>query len=29
MDLNTDHLAVAETDRPGNYVNAFSVTLVT
>ena len=29
VDLNTDHLAVAETDRPGNCVHAFSVPLVT
>ena len=29
VDLNTGHLAVAETDRSGNYVNAFSVPLVT
>ena len=29
VDLNADHLAVAETDRSGNYVNAFSVPLVT
>ena len=27
--LNADHLAVAETDATGNYVNAFSVPLVT
>ena len=29
VDLNADHLAVAETDVIGNYVNAFSVPLVT
>ena len=29
MDLNADHLAVAETDASGNYVHAFSVPLVT
>ena len=29
VDLNADHLAVAETDVSGNYVNAFSVPLVT
>ena len=29
VDLNADHLAVAETDRPGNCVHAFSVPLVT
>ena len=29
MDLNAGHLAVAETDRSGNYVHAFSVPLVT
>ncbi len=29
VDLNADHLAVAETDASGNYVNAFSVPLVT
>ena len=29
MDLNADHLAVCETDASGNYVNAFSVPLVT
>ena len=29
VDLNTDHLAVCETDASGNYVNAFSVPLVT
>ena len=29
VDLNGDHLAVAETDASGNYVNAFSVSLVT
>ena len=29
VDLNADHLAVTETDRSGNYVNAFSVPLVT
>ena len=29
MDLNADHLAVTETDRSGNFVNAFSVPLVT
>ena len=29
VDLNADHLAVAETDRSGNYVNAFGVPLVT
>ena len=29
VDLNADHLAVAETDASGNCVNAFSVTLVT
>ena len=29
MDLNADHLAVVETDASGNYVNAFSVPLVT
>ena len=29
VDLNADHLAVAETDRSGNYVHAFSVPLVT
>ena len=28
-DLNADHLAVTETDRSGNFVNAFSVPLVT
>ena len=28
VDLNADHLAVAETDASGNYVNAFSVPLV-
>ena len=28
VDLNADHLAVAETDRPGNCVHAFSVPLV-
>ena len=29
VDLNADHLAVAETDASGNYVHAFSVPLVT
>ena len=29
VDLNVDHLAVVETDASGNYVNAFSVPLVT
>ena len=29
VDLNADHLAVVETDASGNYVNAFSVPLVT
>ncbi len=29
VDLNADHLAVAETDASGNYVNAFSVSVVT
>ena len=29
VDLNTDHLAIAETDNSGNYINAFSVPLVT
>ena len=29
VDLNADHLAVAETDASGNYVTAFSVPLVT
>ena len=29
VDLNADHLAVTETDRSGNFVNAFSVSLVT
>ena len=29
VDLNADHLAVAETDASGNYVNAFSVSLAT
>ena len=29
MDLNADHLAVAETDASGNYVNAWRVPLVT
>ena len=29
VDLNVDHLAVADTDASGNYVNAFSVPLVT
>ena len=29
VDLNADHLAVAETDASGNYLNAFSVPLVT
>ena len=29
VDLNADHIAVAETDRSGNFVNAFSVPLVT
>ena len=29
VDLNADHLAVCETDVSGNYVNAFSVPLVT
>ncbi len=29
VDLNADHLAVCETDASGNYVNAFSVPLVT
>ena len=29
VDLNADHLAVTETDRSGNYVNTFSVPLVT
>ena len=29
VDLNADHLAVIETDRSGNVVNAFSVPLVT
>ena len=29
VDLNADHLAVAETDSSGNYVNAWRVPLVT
>ena len=29
VDLNADHLAVCESDASGNYVNAFSVPLVT
>ena len=29
MDLNADHLAVCETDASGNYINAFSVPLIT
>ena len=29
VDLNADHLAVCETDASGNYINAFSVPLVT
>lgn len=29
VDLNADHLAVTETDRSGNFVNAFSVPLIT
>ena len=29
VDLNADHLAVCETDASGNYLNAFSVSLVT
>ena len=29
VDLNADHLAIAETDASGNYVHAFSVPLVT
>ena len=29
VDLNVDHLAVCETDASGNYLNAFSVPLVT
>ena len=29
VDLNADHLAVTEIDRSGNFVNAFSVSLVT
>ena len=29
VDLNVDHLAVTETDRSGNFVNTFSVPLVT
>ena len=29
VDLNADHLAVAETDASGNYLNAFSVPLAT
>ena len=29
VDVNTDHLAVAEADSSGNYVNAFSVPMVT
>ena len=29
VDLNVDHLAVCETDSSGNYINAFSVPLVT
>ena len=29
VDLNADHLAVTETDRTGNFVNVFSVPLVT
>ncbi len=29
VDLNADHLAVTETDRSGNFLNAFSVPLVT
>ena len=29
VDLNANHLAVTETDRSGNFVNAFSVPLVT
>ena len=29
VDLNADHIAVTETDRSGNFVNAYSVPLVT
>ena len=29
VDLNADHLAITETDRSGNFVNTFSVPLVT
>ena len=29
LDLNADHMAVTETDRSGNFVNSFSVPLVT
>ena len=29
VDLNADHLAVAETDASGNYLNAWRVPLVT
>ena len=29
VDLNADHMAVTETDRSGNFVNSFSVPLVT
>ena len=29
VDLNADHLAIAETDASGNYIHAFSVPLVT
>ena len=29
VDLNADHLAVTETDRSGNFINTFSVPLVT
>ena len=29
VDLNADHLAVCETDASGNYINTFSVSLVT
>ena len=29
VDLNADHLAIAETDASGNFINAFSVPLVT
>ena len=29
IDLNADHLAVAEADRSGNFINTFSVPLVT